>query len=240
MYEVSVDETFAAAHNLRGYKGKCEDLHGHNYKVRIVMAGKELDHVGLLYDFVHLKQVIRGVIASLDHKYLNELSPFDVIESIGRKYRAPHLRADFEADSRHAERRGSGKRHGVGDGNDGGDLPAVAGRAARDRTAKTRASLLWSSPRFSNPSRAKARAPGCRAFSCASRAAISAASGAIPRTRFTAARNIQHRRGARAGALARGRRRAAGHRSSKSRAASRCCSRRLPSWPQSSWLRATP
>ena len=79
MYEVSVDETFAAAHNLRGYKGKCEDLHGHNYKVRVTLAGKEVDSVGLLYDFVHLKQVIQGVIRSLDHKYLNELSPFDVV-----------------------------------------------------------------------------------------------------------------------------------------------------------------
>jgi len=77
MYEVSVDETFAAAHNLRGYKGKCENLHGHNYKVRVVLAGKELDSVGLLYDFVHLKQVIQGVIRTLDHKYLNETPPFD-------------------------------------------------------------------------------------------------------------------------------------------------------------------
>ena len=79
MYEVGVDETFAAAHNLRGYKGKCEDLHGHNYKVRVTLAGKEVDSVGLLYDFVHLKQVIQNVIRSLDHKYLNELSPFDVL-----------------------------------------------------------------------------------------------------------------------------------------------------------------
>jgi 6-pyruvoyltetrahydropterin/6-carboxytetrahydropterin synthase len=79
MYEVSVDETFAAAHNLRGYKGKCEDLHGHNYKVRVTLQGKELDSVGLLYDFVHLKQVIHGVIGALDHKYLNELKPFDVL-----------------------------------------------------------------------------------------------------------------------------------------------------------------
>ena len=77
MYEVSVDETFAAAHNLRDYKGKCEDLHGHNYKVRVVLAGKELDPTGLLYDFVHLKRVIQGVIRELDHKYLNELAPFD-------------------------------------------------------------------------------------------------------------------------------------------------------------------
>jgi len=79
MYEVSVDESFAAAHNLRGYKGKCEDLHGHNYKVRVTLAGKELDSTGLLYDFVQIKQVIQGVIRSLDHKYLNELKPFDVL-----------------------------------------------------------------------------------------------------------------------------------------------------------------
>ncbi len=79
MYEVSVEETFAAAHNLRGYKGKCENLHGHNYKVRVTLAGTEVDSVGLLYDFVHLKQVIQSVIRALDHKYLNELSPFDVL-----------------------------------------------------------------------------------------------------------------------------------------------------------------
>jgi len=77
MYEVSVDATFAAAHNLRDYYGKCEDLHGHNFKVRVTMAGEKLDATGLLYDFVHLKQVIQDVIRSLDHKYLNELPPFD-------------------------------------------------------------------------------------------------------------------------------------------------------------------
>jgi 6-pyruvoyltetrahydropterin/6-carboxytetrahydropterin synthase len=79
MYEVFVDETFAAAHNLRNYKGKCENLHGHNYKIRVTLAGAELDASGLLYDFVHLKQIIHVVIHSLDHKYLNETKPFDVI-----------------------------------------------------------------------------------------------------------------------------------------------------------------
>ena len=79
MYEVSVDETFAAAHNLRNYKGKCENLHGHNYKVRVTLAGEELDSTGLLYDFVHLKQAIQVVIRSLDHVYLNEFPPFDVL-----------------------------------------------------------------------------------------------------------------------------------------------------------------
>ena len=79
MYEVSVDEVFAAAHNLRGYHGKCENLHGHNYKVRVILAGEELDPTGLLYDFVHLKQAIQTVIRSLDHRYLNEFPPFDAL-----------------------------------------------------------------------------------------------------------------------------------------------------------------
>jgi len=79
MYEVSVDETFAAAHNLREYHGKCENLHGHNYKVRVTLAGNELDSAGLLYDFVHLKQTIQSVIRTLDHRYLNEFPPFDVL-----------------------------------------------------------------------------------------------------------------------------------------------------------------
>lgn len=79
MYEVSVDENFAAAHNLRDYKGKCENLHGHNYKVRVTLTGTELDSSGLLYDFVNLKRAIQGVLRSLDHIYLNEFPPFDVL-----------------------------------------------------------------------------------------------------------------------------------------------------------------
>jgi 6-pyruvoyltetrahydropterin/6-carboxytetrahydropterin synthase len=77
MFEVSVEDSFAAAHNLRNYKGKCENLHGHNYKVRVVLRGPRLDDTGLLYDFVHLKQVMRSVLGGLDHKYLNETKPFD-------------------------------------------------------------------------------------------------------------------------------------------------------------------
>src|SRR3984957_7533910 len=85
MYEVYVDEQFAAAHNLRNYKGKCENLHGHNYKVRVNLTGPQLDETGLLYDFVHLKQVIQGVLRALDHKYLNELKPFDVLNTSAEK-----------------------------------------------------------------------------------------------------------------------------------------------------------
>jgi len=77
MFEVSVDAAFAAAHRLRGYQGKCEELHGHNYRVRLVVAGNQLDQIGLLQDFTVLKRVLRGIVDKLDHKYLNELPPFD-------------------------------------------------------------------------------------------------------------------------------------------------------------------
>jgi len=79
MFQVSVDETFSAGHALRGYKGKCENVHGHNYKVRVTLEGPELDSIGLLYDFTHLKQVIRDVTRGVDHRFLNDQAPFDVI-----------------------------------------------------------------------------------------------------------------------------------------------------------------
>src|SRR5712692_8709202 len=79
MFQVSVEESFSAGHALRGYKGKCENPHGHNYRVRVTLEGTSLDSVGLLFDFVHLKQVIHGVIQAVDHKFLNDVAPFDVI-----------------------------------------------------------------------------------------------------------------------------------------------------------------
>ncbi|HUO34587.1 MAG TPA: 6-carboxytetrahydropterin synthase QueD [Candidatus Acidoferrum sp.] len=79
MYEVSVDDQFAAAHQLRNYHGKCEDLHGHNYKVRVTLSGQKVDDTGLLYDFVQMKKAVQGVIRALDHKFLNELPPFETL-----------------------------------------------------------------------------------------------------------------------------------------------------------------
>lgn len=76
MFEITVEETFAAGHALRGYRGKCENVHGHNYRVRVVLAGEKLDEVGLLYDFVELRKRIEEVVRSLDHKFLNEIAPF--------------------------------------------------------------------------------------------------------------------------------------------------------------------
>jgi 6-pyruvoyltetrahydropterin/6-carboxytetrahydropterin synthase len=77
VYEIFVEETFAAGHALRGYRGKCENPHGHNYRLRITLQGPQLDETGLLYDFVHLKQVIHTVMEGVDHKFLNDQPPFD-------------------------------------------------------------------------------------------------------------------------------------------------------------------
>jgi 6-pyruvoyltetrahydropterin/6-carboxytetrahydropterin synthase len=77
MFEVSVEQTFAAGHALRNYKGKCENVHGHNYRVRITVQGDQLDSTGLLVDFLDVKSLIGGVVDYLDHQFINDLPPFD-------------------------------------------------------------------------------------------------------------------------------------------------------------------
>ena len=79
MFQVSVEETFSSGHALRGYRGKCENVHGHNYRVQITLAGPELDSIGLLVDFTELKRVLRGIIATLDHQFLNDLDAFKTV-----------------------------------------------------------------------------------------------------------------------------------------------------------------
>src|SRR5207244_3406075 len=79
MFEVTVEETFAAGHALRGYRGKCENVHGHNYRVQLTLEGPELDAIGLLVDFVEVKRLIHGVVDRLDHRFINDLEPFDVL-----------------------------------------------------------------------------------------------------------------------------------------------------------------
>jgi 6-pyruvoyltetrahydropterin/6-carboxytetrahydropterin synthase len=76
MFEVTVEDTFAAGHYLRNYKGKCENPHGHNYKIRVTLAGKELDKAGLLLDFKDLREVMRHTIERLDHQMINDIEPF--------------------------------------------------------------------------------------------------------------------------------------------------------------------
>lgn len=77
MFEVSVEYTFAAGHALRGYKGKCENVHGHNYKVQLIVGGEQLDATGLLVDFVEVRKAIKERVERLDHRFLNDLAPFD-------------------------------------------------------------------------------------------------------------------------------------------------------------------
>jgi 6-pyruvoyltetrahydropterin/6-carboxytetrahydropterin synthase len=76
MFEVTVEDTFAAGHALRGYRGKCENPHGHNYRIKVTLAGEKLDKIGLLFDFKDLKQVMGEVIDRLDHQFLNDIEPF--------------------------------------------------------------------------------------------------------------------------------------------------------------------
>jgi len=75
-FEVMIERNFSSAHQLRGYKGKCENLHGHNYKIEIYARGSELNNIGLLVDFVELKDAADDLVTYLDHKNLNELEPF--------------------------------------------------------------------------------------------------------------------------------------------------------------------
>ena len=76
-FEVMIERNFSSAHQLRGYKGKCENLHGHNYKIEIYARGRELDNIGLLVDFGELKEAADEIVQYLDHRNINELPPFD-------------------------------------------------------------------------------------------------------------------------------------------------------------------
>jgi len=76
MYKIKVITRFSAAHSLRNYGGKCEDLHGHNWKVIITVSGKKLSSSGMVMDFNKLKGMVDEILEEFDHQYLNELSFF--------------------------------------------------------------------------------------------------------------------------------------------------------------------
>ena len=101
MFEVSVERTFAAGHALRNYHGKCENVHGHNYKVRVTLEGADLDAAGLLCDFVDVKRLMDGIIERLDHQFLNDVAPFDQLnpsaENIARYFYQELRRGLLEA-----------------------------------------------------------------------------------------------------------------------------------------------
>jgi 6-pyruvoyltetrahydropterin/6-carboxytetrahydropterin synthase len=76
MYHVRVEAEFSAAHFLNHYHGKCEKLHGHNYRVRLWVGGEELDEGGMLADFSLLKKALSEAISPLDHSNLNDMELF--------------------------------------------------------------------------------------------------------------------------------------------------------------------
>lgn len=76
MYKLMIETSFASAHQLRGYKGKCENLHGHNWKVQAYVAAKKLNEIDIAIDFHDLKKITNEIVAQLDHKFLNDIFPF--------------------------------------------------------------------------------------------------------------------------------------------------------------------
>ena len=79
MYEVTVQAHFSSGHYLREYHGKCENPHGHNYRVLVTLAGAQLESNGLLLDFKVLKDILKPVVAYLDHQMINDLEPFTTV-----------------------------------------------------------------------------------------------------------------------------------------------------------------
>lgn len=79
MYRVKIVQDFSGAHNLREYEGKCENLHGHNWKVEAVLKCDKLDKIGMLVDFKVFKAELNKILSYLDHVYINETPPFDNI-----------------------------------------------------------------------------------------------------------------------------------------------------------------
>ena len=76
MFELTVEVGFAAAHQLRAYKGKCENIHGHNWKVQINVTAERLNDIDIAIDFHDLKRIAREVVSPLDHAFLNDVFPF--------------------------------------------------------------------------------------------------------------------------------------------------------------------
>ncbi len=77
VYEITVEASFSASHQLRDYKGKIEPLHGHNFRVQASVAARELDGIGLVVDFLELEDWLKEILAPYDHRHMNDLPPFD-------------------------------------------------------------------------------------------------------------------------------------------------------------------
>ena len=104
MFELNIKGHFAASHFLKGYEGKCKNLHGHTWKVEMAVASDRLDSVGMVADFAVVKKELRDFLEKLDHVHLNETPPFDktnpttenlakyIFDEFGQKHRQYHIK----------------------------------------------------------------------------------------------------------------------------------------------------
>ncbi len=81
MFIVCKDFTFSAAHRIRGHQGGCQNLHGHNYRLRVQVASESLDALGMVIDFADLKKIVASLVEPLDHRLINDVPPFDELNT---------------------------------------------------------------------------------------------------------------------------------------------------------------
>ncbi len=102
-FTICKEFTFAAAHFIAGHPGKCRNMHGHNYRTRVIVAADELDELGMVVDFAKLKRLIQDVMGRFDHGVINEMAPFDRLPSSAEnlaKYGFEGIAAGFASDER--------------------------------------------------------------------------------------------------------------------------------------------
>jgi 6-pyruvoyltetrahydropterin/6-carboxytetrahydropterin synthase len=90
MFTLYVKDTFSAAHRIEDYNGQCEALHGHNFLVEVLFAGERLGKGGMLVDFKILKNYLKKILESLDHRYINEI-PFFMERSGSSEYLSKYI-----------------------------------------------------------------------------------------------------------------------------------------------------
>lgn len=93
MFTVFKDHSFSAAHAIRGHRGGCENLHGHNYRVRVQVGAERLDPLGMVIDFADLKAVLAEVLGPFDHRVLNDVPPFTEVNTTAERL-AEHVYAE--------------------------------------------------------------------------------------------------------------------------------------------------
>ncbi len=103
-YTLKVSADFAAAHQLRDYPGACSRLHGHNWRLEVEVSASRLDELGMVIDFRRIRQEARDVVERFDHRFLNEIPPFDEINPTAENI-AAHLYREIDARIRTDERR---------------------------------------------------------------------------------------------------------------------------------------